>query len=91
MCIASGVGATVDFSDWIGLFAENPHRFIAAVPPEHAHELQAIADHYDVPVTRKGVFGGDEIRFDNGGPESAAVSVSDATASWEGAIPRRMG
>lgn len=91
MCIASGVGVTVDFSDWIGLFAENPHRFIAAVPPEHAEELQAIAAHHDVPVTRKGVFGGDAITFDNGGPESASIPLEEATATWEGAIPRRMG
>jgi phosphoribosylformylglycinamidine synthase len=91
MCIASGVGAEVGFTDWVGLFAENPHRFIAAVPPGKADELKALAEHHDVPATRLGTFGGDEIRFENGGPESASVPLDAAIDTWEQAIPRRMG
>ncbi len=90
MCIMSGVGASVEFTDWIGLFAENPHRFIAAVPPANASELEALAAAHDVPVSRLGHFGGTEIRFENGGRESASVSLGEATQRWRQAIPRRL-
>ncbi len=90
MCIRSGVGATVQFTDWVGLFAENPHRFIAAVPADVASDLETLAARWDVPVTRLGHFGGTEIRFENGGPESASVGLAEATERWREAIPRRL-
>ena len=37
MCIASGVGATVAYSDWRHLFCEDPHRFLVAATPEQGH------------------------------------------------------
>ena len=91
ICIKSEVGASLRFSDWVGLFAENPHRFLAAVPVEHAAQIDQHAERLGVPVSKIGSFGGTELVFDNGGPESARVSLSEATSTWQGAIPRRMG
>ncbi len=91
MCIASGIGATVQFVDWIGLFAEEPHRFIAAVPSEVADEVEGLAAQAAVPVSKMGTFGGDSISFGNGRPESFSVPLADAVDTWRNAIPSRVG
>ncbi len=91
MCIRSGVGAEFHFTDWVGLFAENPHRFLAAVPSRHADHIERVAGELGVTASRLGVFGGEDLVFDNGGPESARVALSDAARAWRGAIPSRMG
>ncbi|MDH3306621.1 MAG: phosphoribosylformylglycinamidine synthase subunit PurL [Acidimicrobiia bacterium] len=90
MCIASGVGATVGFTSWIGLFAEDPHRFIGAIPEESLARVIELADHHGVPVSEAGSFGGSALVFDNGGPEATSISLVDATAAWRDAIPGRM-
>ena len=90
MSIASGVGVAVDFNDWIGLFAEEPHRFIAAVPPGVAGEVERMANQSGVPITKLGSFGGFALRFDNGQPESFSIPLSDAVEAWANAIPRRV-
>jgi phosphoribosylformylglycinamidine synthase len=83
-CIISGVGVTVD---WNGNpFAEDPHRLIAAVHPERADHLQAMAGEARVPARRIGSFRGDEIRLG-----SAVVNLRKATTVWRSALPRRMG
>jgi len=90
MCIQSGVGATVEFTDWIGLFAENPHRFIAAIPPARAGYIEELASHHMVPISKLGRFGGEHLSFVTDGPGSARLLLSDARAAWKGAIPNRM-
>ena len=89
LCIASEVGASVGYTDWVGLFAENPNRFLAAVPPEHAEAVAAMADELDVPITELGAFGGSAIRFENG--ETVSVPLAEATTTYRTAISRRMG
>ncbi|MEX1286819.1 MAG: AIR synthase-related protein, partial [Acidimicrobiia bacterium] len=90
LCIASEVGATLRFTDWVGLFAENPNRFVAAVPAEHAEAIRAMAEELDVPVSELGEFGGDGIVLDNGRPESTSIPLAEATVTYRTAIPRRM-
>jgi phosphoribosylformylglycinamidine synthase subunit PurL len=91
MCIVSGVGAGLSFTDWIGIFAENPNRFIAAVPPEHAEAVRSMAERADVPVSELGVFGGDAIVLDDGGRVGTSIDLGGAARAWREAIPRRMG
>ena len=90
MCIASNVGAHISFTSWIGLFAENPHRFLAAVPAGALEATRALANELGVPITELGTFGGEAITFDNGGPQSATVDLADAAKAWHGAIRHRM-
>ncbi len=90
MCIASEVGATINFSTWIGLFAENPNRFVAAVPAEHVESVLAMAEELDVPTSELGRFGGDVISLQNGSHESTEIPLAEATVTYRTAIPRRM-
>lgn len=76
ICIASGVGATIELGDTAELFGEDPHRFVAVVTPG-----------WDPPALgrRIGVMGGDSLRI---GDES--VSVAALAEAWRGAIPEAM-
>ncbi len=89
ICIASGVGATVGFADWRGLFSEDPHRFLAAIPSEAADRVGELADDIGIPAQRIGILGGDEISFSSGGAR-AGVDLEVATQIYHDAIPRRM-
>ncbi|MBK5266086.1 MAG: phosphoribosylformylglycinamidine synthase subunit PurL [Acidimicrobiia bacterium] len=91
VCIASGVGAHVAYSNWTGLFAEAPHGFIAAVPDNHAGAIRALADDLGVPVKELGTFGGDHISFDDTQGGVTSIPLSEAGAAWSGAIRSRMG
>jgi phosphoribosylformylglycinamidine synthase len=84
------VGATIRFADWIGLFAEEPHRFIAAVPSEAADLVEGLAAQAGVPVSKLGEFGGDSISFENDRVDSFSVPLAMATETWRNAIPRRI-
>ncbi len=90
ICIASDVGAHLQYSSWIGLFAEAPHRFLAAIAPENVTAVHEIADRLGVPVSELGEFGGDRISFDNPAAGATSVSVAKAAAAWRGAIRSRM-
>ncbi|HEX6946167.1 MAG TPA: phosphoribosylformylglycinamidine synthase subunit PurL [Acidimicrobiia bacterium] len=76
ICIASGVGATIEVEGTAELFGEDPHRFVAVVPPG-----------WDPPALgrRIGTMGGDMLRI---GDES--VSVSAIAEAWRGAISEAM-
>lgn len=76
ICIASGVGATIELEGTAELFGEDPHRFVAVVTPG-----------WDPPALgrRIGVMGGDSLRI---GDES--VSVAALAEAWRGAIPEAM-
>ncbi len=90
VCIRSGVGATVEFSDWRYLFSEDPHRFLAAAAPEQAEQVARMADEAGVPAAPIGVFGGDTLEFTGPAGTGATVSLADATRAWRTAIPRLM-
>jgi phosphoribosylformylglycinamidine synthase II len=89
ICIASGVGATVGFGDWRGLFSEDPHRFVAVIPSDRADRVGTVADAVGIPAQRIGILGGDEISFSSGGAR-AAVDLEVAAQVYHDAIPRRM-
>ncbi len=89
MAIAGGVGARVTFREWRHLFSEDPHRFLAAVPPAMAQRVHDLAVEVGIPAVRIGTFGGDEIAFEQGGIR-AVVSLEMATDTYRNAIPRRM-
>jgi phosphoribosylformylglycinamidine synthase len=89
ICIASGVGATVGFGDWRGLFSEDPHRFVAVIPSDRADRVGEVADEVGIPAQRIGILGGDEISFSSGGAR-AAVDLEVASQIYHDAIPRRM-
>jgi len=90
MCIASGVGATVAYSDWRHLFCEDPHRFLVAATPEQGQTVESIASDIGIPAARIGVFGGAEIAFDRRGVK-AALDLEVATTTWQNAIESRLG
>jgi phosphoribosylformylglycinamidine synthase len=89
ICIASGVGVRASFTDWRHLFSEDPHRFLAAAPPDQASRIAAIATGLGLPIAKIGSFGGDSITFEQGGIR-AAVSLDTATELYRSAITRRM-
>ncbi|MGF1665723.1 MAG: phosphoribosylformylglycinamidine synthase subunit PurL [Acidimicrobiia bacterium] len=89
MAIAGNVGARVSFTDWRHLFCEDPHRFLAAIPPELAGQVAAIAQEVGIPASQIGTFEGTEIAFEQGGIR-AAVALETAKETYANAIPRRM-
>jgi len=90
MCMSSGVGATVAYSDWRHLFCEDPHRFLVAAAPEQASTVESIANDIGIPAARIGFFGGTEIAFDRRGVK-AALDLAVATTTWQHAIESRLG
>lgn len=90
MAIASKTGVALNFTSWVGLFAENPNRFLAAVATENLEAVEALAARAEVPVSHLGGFEGDRIVFTNDGPESMSVSLARATSTYQKAISRRM-
>jgi phosphoribosylformylglycinamidine synthase len=89
ICMASGVGATVGFSDWRHLFSEDPHRFLAVIPSTQADRVGEILEEIGIPGQRIGIMGGDEISFTRGGVR-ASVDLTIATDIYRTAISRRM-
>jgi phosphoribosylformylglycinamidine synthase subunit PurL len=89
MAIAGGVGVRLSFTDWRHLFCEDPHRFLAAIPPELGTQVATIAQEIGIPASRIGTFEGTEIAFEQGGIR-AAVALETAKETYENAIPRRM-
>ncbi len=80
ICIRSGVGATMDETDWQLLLDEAPNRFVAVVPA--GTDLGV----YVVPVRKIGVMSGDRIDFGIHG----SVGPDEAATVWRDALPRRM-
>lgn len=89
VCIASGVGAQLSYTDWRHVFCEDPHRFIAAIRPEDAARVAEMAEEVGIPAARIGGFGGEDIGFQRGGAR-AVVELAAAIAAYRDAIPRRM-
>ncbi|MBW3666457.1 MAG: phosphoribosylformylglycinamidine synthase subunit PurL [Actinobacteria bacterium] len=75
ICIASGIGATVDVEQ---PFGEDPHRFLALAAP-------GVVSAKDGPTRRIGSVGGDRIEI-NG----ARAPLADAAEAWRQAIPRAL-
>ncbi len=90
VCIRSGVGATVKFSDWRHLFSEDPHRLIAAIPPQQAEAVARLAGEAGVPAARIGEFGGDRLVFSSAAGPGATVPLAEAADTWRDAIPGLM-
>jgi len=89
ICIISGVGATVAYSDWRHLFCEDPNRFLVVATREHRTVIESVATDIGLPAARIGVFGGTEIAFDRRGVK-AALDLEVATTTWRNAIPARL-
>ncbi len=89
--IAGGVGADIELpaaarAD-VALFGECGGRIVLTCPADGVDALTAALE---VPVTRIGTVGGDEIRIRVGDAE-ARLTVADATEAYEGAIPGALG
>jgi phosphoribosylformylglycinamidine synthase len=89
ICIASGVGATVAYSDWRFLFSEDPHRFLAVAPAAADDTITAVCSEVGVPFLRIGTMGGDAIVFDRGGVR-AAVDLTLATDTWRTSLTEHL-
>lgn len=89
ICIASEVGVSLRVSDWRHLYAEDPHRFLAAADPRDADRMAAVAAEAGIPARRIGRFEGTEIVVELPGT-SAAVDVETAARTFREAIPRRL-
>jgi phosphoribosylformylglycinamidine synthase subunit PurL len=90
MCIASGVGATVAYSDWRHLFCEDPHRFLVAATAEQGPTVELVAADLGIPAGRIGVFGGTDITFDRRGIK-AVLDLEMAASTWRNAITAKLG
>ena len=89
LAICSGVGFTLDYSDWRHLFAEDPHRFVFAADPTHRSGIEAAAAEVGIPLARVGEFGGTTMEFRRGGA-SAVVDLATAIETYRNGIPRRL-
>jgi phosphoribosylformylglycinamidine synthase len=90
ICVSSGVGATVHYSDWRHLFCEDPHRFLIAATAERAGVIERLAAEIGIPAAQIGQMGGAEIAFDRRGLR-AAVDLEVATRSWRTGLSNRLG
>ncbi len=80
--ILGAVGA--DAPDPGDPFTEGDGRAVVSARPEHVAALEELAG--DLPLRRVGTVGGERIAV-----AGAAISVAEATALYEGAIPRALG
>jgi phosphoribosylformylglycinamidine synthase len=74
----------VDAPDPGDPFAEGDGRAVVSVRPEHVSELEELAA--GLPLRRIGTVGGERIAV-----AGAEIGVAEATALYEGAIPRTLG
>ncbi len=79
ICIASGIGATLDGVETDRLFSEDPHRFLALFHPGSAELPDGVG-------RRIGEIGGETLRMG----EAAPVGIGLLADAFHGAIPRRM-
>ncbi len=89
ICIASEVGVSLRVSDWRHLYAEDPHRFLAATDPDDAERVAAVAAEAGIPARPIGRFEGTDIFFEMPGA-AAVVDVETAARTYREAIPRRL-
>jgi phosphoribosylformylglycinamidine synthase len=76
-----------DLPAHVGLFSESASRVVVSVPPERTEALEAMALEHHVPFARLGETGGPRMVFD----ATFEVSVAEARALYEDAIPTLMG
>lgn len=86
MAIRSRIGAVVGYEDWRHLFCEDPHRFIAAIPPRLSDDVADLAHRIGINGSRIGSFGGDRIVFESSDGAYEGIDLLEATAAWRGAI-----
>jgi phosphoribosylformylglycinamidine synthase len=79
ICLASGVGATLNEDDGDLLFSEDPHRFLAVFPAGMVTIPEGMG-------RRIGLMGGDSLAFGSADP----VRVEDMASVHRSAISRRM-
>lgn len=89
ICVVSGIGATVQYSDWRHLFCEDPHRFLIAASAERTGVIEGLADEIGIPAARIGQFGGAEIVFDRKGLR-ASVDLELAREAWQTGLTNRL-
>jgi phosphoribosylformylglycinamidine synthase len=80
ICIRSGIGATIDATDWRELLTESPHRVLAVLSRDGEPRDE-------VPARRLGSIGGDTLDFGACG----SLGLAEAAEIWRNAIPRRLG
>ncbi|MGH2637122.1 MAG: AIR synthase related protein, partial [Actinomycetota bacterium] len=73
-----------DLPPHVALFSESASRAVVTAAPERASELEDLAAAFRVPFSRLGETGGPRIVFD----QVADVTLEDAAAAHEGAIPK---
>jgi phosphoribosylformylglycinamidine synthase II len=76
-----------DLPPHVTLFAESASRAVVAVAPERARRFEDLAGALHVPLARLGETGGPRMVFDN----LFELTVAEARAMHEGAIPRLLG
>jgi phosphoribosylformylglycinamidine synthase len=87
MAVRSGIGFSVfGVAGAGGLFSEAPSRVVVCVDPSKVDEVTARAGAAGVPVTELGEAGGDRLVVQG----LVNVSVADAVAAAEGAIPNAL-
>jgi phosphoribosylformylglycinamidine synthase subunit PurL len=87
MAVRSGIGFSVfGVAGAGGLFSEAPSRVVVCVSPDKVDEVTSRAGAAGVPVTELGEAGGDRLVVQG----LVNVSVADAVAAAEGAIPNAL-
>ncbi|MFP5327295.1 MAG: phosphoribosylformylglycinamidine synthase subunit PurL [Acidimicrobiia bacterium] len=87
MAVRSGVGCRVVGPSTAGqLFSEAPSRVVVCAEPEAAQEIVRRAGEAGVPASFLGASGGDRIVIG----DAIDVSVAEARAAWQGAIPNAL-
>ena len=79
ICLASGVGAHLEFDEASRLFSEDPHRAVVVMEPGSVNLPQDMA-------RRVGTVGGDAIAFGHQPP----VAIAGAMQAWRNALPQAL-
>jgi phosphoribosylformylglycinamidine synthase II len=69
------------------LFGESQSRILLSVKPEHAEQVESLAQQLGVRVTRLGVVGGDRFQIVYNGRTAIDLSLDEITTSWRDALP----
>lgn len=88
MVLRHTVGATILLEGDIAtaLLSETPGRVVVAIKRENAHAIQAIAEKYDIALTKIGATGGDSLVIND-----ADIALDDLRTVFADTIPRLFG
>ena len=72
------------------LFSEGTSRILVSIAPDHAEELESLAEQHGVALSRLGITGGNQLRVQINGIDAMSLELSELRDGWWSSIERDM-